>query len=254
MAKKVFIIYLLLIHAFVALVLVKSDFIGRVQTKFGLINLIPNLAGIYHETDLKPEVAERYREVIAYQIMMDSNIPDNAIIFMGDSLTQSLPVSAITPLGVNFGIGNDTSLGVIQRLKHYSSIRRAKIVIIEIGLYDLSIIDPNEVLKNYENIINSIPPNTEIVFSAVHPVNENFCKQKGRSNERIDQLNSGLKQLCAKYSNVHFVSIAKLLKDETGNLANEYHIGDGVHLNYYGYKIWIKELKMKIEELSGKKY
>ncbi|MBI5577661.1 MAG: hypothetical protein HY895_00785 [Deltaproteobacteria bacterium] len=250
MPKKVFIIYVLLVHAFVVLVLLKSDFIGRVQTKFGLINLKPELTERYSEADLKPELTERYHAMIAYHSMMDSNIPENAIIFMGDSLTQSLPVSAITPLGVNFGIGNDTSLAITKRLKQYSSIRRAKIVIIAIGLNDLSMMDPNEVIKNNENIINSIPPNIDIVFSAVHPVNENFYKQQGRSNERIDQLNSGLKQLCSKYSNVNFINIAKLLKDETGNLSNEYHIGDGVHLNYYGYKIWIKELKMKIEEFK----
>ena len=250
MAKKVFIIYLLLIHAFVVLVLLKSDFIGRAQTKLGLINLKPGFTDVYHETDLKREVIERYYDMIVYYSMMDSNIPDNAIIFIGDSLTQSLPVSAITPLGVNFGISNDTSLGVIQRLKQYSSIRRSKIVIIAVGLNDLSMREPNEVIKSYKNIINSIPPNIEIIFNAVHPVNENICNQQGRSNERIDQLNSGLKQLCLKYSNVHFISIAKSLKDETGNLSNEYHIGDGVHLNYYGYKIWINELKMKIEELT----
>jgi hypothetical protein len=178
MAKKMFIIYLLLIHAFVVLVLLKSDFIGRVQTKFGLIDLKPRLTDIYHETNLKPEAAEHYHTMTVYYSMMDSNIPDNAIIFIGDSLTQSLPVSAITPVGVNFGIGDDTSIAVIKRLKQYSSIRRAKIVIIAIGLNDLSIRGPNEVIKNYENIINSIPPNIEIVFNAVHPVNENFCKRR----------------------------------------------------------------------------
>jgi lysophospholipase L1-like esterase len=237
LAKKVVIIYLLLIHAFVALVLLKSDFLNRVQLKLGFIKL-------------QPEFTKHYHEMIAYHSRMDGNIPDNAIIFIGDSLIQSLAVSAVTPSGVNYGIGNDTSLGVINRLSEYSSIRRSKIVIIAIGLNDLSRRDPNDVIKNCENIINFIPPNIDIVFSAVHPVNENFYKQQGKNNERINQLNSDLKLLCSKHSNSHFISIADLLIDETQNLSNEYHVGDGVHLNYKGYEIWIKELKRKIEELN----
>ena len=252
MKKKVFIFYLLLIHVFIFLVLLKSNFIERVRDKFGIINSEQEIAEICHETNCGPELARNYLDAIAYQSMMDSHIPDNAIIFIGDSLTQSLPVATITPLGINFGITNDTSLGVFKRLNQYSSIRRSKIVIFEIGLNDLSTRDPDEVIKNYEDIINYIPKNIEIIFNAVHPVNEDFYKNHGESNERIDQLNRGLKHVCSKYPNVHFLSIATLLKDKNGNLSNEYHIGDGVHLNYYGYEIWIKELKIKIEELSKK--
>jgi lysophospholipase L1-like esterase len=249
MAKKVFIIYVLLIHAFVVLVLLKSDFIVRVQNKFWFTNLKPLPIECHHETDFRLKVIEHYDTMIAYHRMMDSNLTDNAIIFMGDSLAQSLPVSAITPLGVNFSIGNDTSLTVLKRLKQYSSIRRAKIVIFALGLNDLSTIDPSDV-HNFESIINYIPAKIDIIISAVHPVDENFCKQQGKSNRRIDQLNHSLNQLCSKYSNVHFISVANLLKDDTGNLSNEYHIGDGIHLNYYGYKIWIKEFKTKIEEFK----
>jgi lysophospholipase L1-like esterase len=226
-----------MLHAFVVLILVKSDFISRAKIKIGL-------------ESLKPEFTEFYNEMIAYHGRMDNNIPENAIIFLGDSLIQSLSVSAIAPLTVNYGIGNDTSLGVINRLKHYRSIGRAKIVIIAIGLNDLSRRKPVGIMNNYEIIINSIPHNVHIIFNALHPVNEIFCKDKKRTNVIINQLNYDLKKLCSKYENVHFISIADFLIDKTGNLSDEYHTGDGVHLNQNGYGIWIRELKLKIDELN----
>ncbi len=236
--SKSFSIYLILLHAFVALVLVKSDFITRVGKTIGLQNT-------------PQELTSHYYEMLAYHKRMDGSVPDNAIIFIGDSITQSLAVSAITPSGVNYGIGKDTSIGVLNRITQYSSIPRANIVVIAIGINDLKRRDVNSITDNYTKIINAIPKDIQIIFNAVHPVNEFFSLHPGRKNAYIQQLNLNLKSICSKFTNVHFMDISQLLADNRQNLSNKFHTGDGIHLNHNGYAIWINSLKEMIIKLKG---
>ncbi len=228
---------MLMIHVVILVVLSTSNFIDRVQYKLGL------------ETN-GPELTKHYNEMLAYHKRMDGNIPPGAIIFIGDSLTQSLAVTAITSFGVNFGIGRDTSIGVIHRINQYTSIKDSKIVVIAIGLNDLTRREPCDIIQNYNKIIDSLPKCVQVIFSGVHPVDEGVRLVQGRNNNRINKLNTGLKELCARVKNAHFVNVTNVLSDETGNLSNKYHVGDGVHLNTKGYSHWIRELRRAIESLS----
>ena len=237
MTKKILAIYLILIHFLVLLILVKSNFIDRVERKIGT-------------KTSNQEFSNHYYEMLAYHKRMDGNIPQGAIIFIGDSLTQSLAVSAIVPSAVNYGIGNDTSVGGINRLNKYQSINRAKFVVITIGINDLKIRGEKEVALNFVKIIKSIPATTKIIFNSIHPVDENYIHCPNRKNKIINYLNLELKRICTEYSNVYYLDISNLLTDNTGNLSNNYHIGDGVHLNSKGYEIWINSLSKEINEIG----
>ena len=79
----------MLIHAFLLIILIKSDFVDRVERK------------IWPVREQKKQALNHYNEMLAYHKRMDGNIPENAVIFIGDSLTQSLAVAAISPLSVN---------------------------------------------------------------------------------------------------------------------------------------------------------
>ena len=59
--------------------------------------------------------------MVKYHSRMDGSIPDNSILFIGDSITQSLCVSAVADNSVNLGIGGDTTLDVINRLPKYKN-------------------------------------------------------------------------------------------------------------------------------------
>ena len=59
---------------------------------------------------------------------MDGLIPEGATIFIGDSITQGLATSAVSNQSVNYGIGSDTTLGVLKRLPYYNSMNSAKAV------------------------------------------------------------------------------------------------------------------------------
>ncbi|MCP4745253.1 MAG: GDSL family lipase [Desulfobacteraceae bacterium] len=235
--RKIFLTYLVLVHSLLLIVLAKSDFVDRVKMKFGINHSSYEFTKFYHE-------------MISYHERMDGNIPKNSTIFIGDSITQSLAVSAIKTNSVNFGIGSDTSLGVLERIKKYQSINTANIIVVAIGINDLKFREPDEVLVNYIKIIKSIPITTKIIFSSVLPVNENFLLNSNINNKNISYLNLKLEGICSLYSNVYFLNVSKLLTDKFLNLSNTYHVGDGVHLNKEGYDIWIRSLNRKINSIN----
>lgn len=231
MLKAVSILYLIGIHLIVAVALVKTDFIDKVKAKLGI-------------RVEQPELTEFYYHMVAYHKRVDGNVPDGAVLCIGDSFIQSLAVTAISHGAVNFGIGGDTTVGVLERLHVYQSVNRASGIIIAIGGNDLTRRDPDEIIVNYRKILDSMPEHPGIIVNAMHPVDETCHHAEGRSNERIAQFNSKLKELCQNYSNVTYVDIADRLRDkQSGNLLRENHVGDGLHLSQAGYGIWIEEIK-----------
>lgn len=118
--------YLLTVHALLIIVLLKSDFIDLVQNKLETCN---------HSVQ-SSELTPHYHRMLEYHKRMDGNVLTGSVIFFGDSITQGLCVSAVASHSVNYGIGSDTTFGVLERLKYYRSINRADVVVISIGVND----------------------------------------------------------------------------------------------------------------------
>jgi len=228
-------LYVLFIHIVLGVVLAKTDFITRVQEKFG----------IQVET---PELPSHYHTMVVFQDRIDKNLPPDSIIFIGDSITQGLAVSAISPGAVNFGIGHDTSLGVLQRISSYDSLSRSKLVVIAVGINDLKRRQNDEILGNYQDIIDKIPDVVPVLFSAILPVDEVASNRPGL-NKRIVELNRRLYEKCSNSDRLYFLDIGMLVANSTGNLVDQFHIGDGVHLSTMGYQVWIKNLREKISQI-----
>lgn len=237
MKKKMAIAYVACIHLLLAVVLVESDFLSRAKKAFGL------------STGGQPEITEHFHRMVLYHSRMDGNVPDGAVVFIGDSLTQGLCVSAVFPLSVNYGIGSDTTAGVLKRLATYQSIRRASAVVVAVGVNDMKFRSNEEILRNYAAIASRIPENVPVVFSAVLPLNETKRdKQKSGYPDRIRALNAGLEAFCARAKRLYFLNVGPVLADGAGNLAAKFDDGDGVHLNSKGNAIWIAGLREKITE------
>ncbi len=226
--KKSWLIYIVCLHVLVAIILFKSNFIEIVENKLGFSQ--------------NHEISEYYNEITNYHKRLDASIPSNATIFIGDSITQGLATSAVSDLSVNYGIGSDTTLGVLQRLPMYKSINTAKAVVIAIAVNDLPIRNNDKIIYNYKKILDYIPQSTKVVVSAVLPIDEKI-RSFSSSNKRISKLNASLKKLTVNYDNVVFIDSSSLLQDNDSNLKNEFHTGDGIHLSTAGYKIWINQLK-----------
>ncbi len=236
MKKKLLVLYLVIIHLLLVVILFKTDVVSQLQIRLGLSD--------------PQELTRNYHELLAFHKRMDANLLKGSVVFIGDSITQGLAVSAVSPLSVNYGIGNDTTVGVLNRIGEYRALNSAKAVVLAVGVNDLKRRDSVEILENYTSILDKIPLGVKVIICAVKPVDGRIRQASGRTLQRIDLLNIGLKQLSDRLPNAQFLTVNDKLVDNTGNLAKEYHIGDGVHLSAAGYEVWIKELRQVISKLD----
>lgn len=184
-----------------------------------------------------------YHHTVGLQTYADELQPSGLIVFIGDSLTQALPVALVTPVGLNYGIGTDTTLGVLDRLPLYSSLSRSRAIVLAIGTNDLEVDTPDTVLERYRKILDSLPANPVVLCSAVLPVEADAMKNTGAiTMQNINKFNKAIKTLCEQRNHV-YITAPPALMDASGQLDAAYHLGDGVHLNSAGYAIWAQHLK-----------
>lgn len=83
---------------------------------------------------------------------------EKILYFLGDSITQSLNVNSVTDRGVNYGIGGDTSLGLLNRLEYYNSLKKADKILVAIGINDFIFNRTSkEIIGNYAKIFELLP-------------------------------------------------------------------------------------------------
>ena len=97
--RNLFRVYLIGIHWLLARILWKSNFPQKLGYRFGVIT-----------------PGEHSERMLSCHQWMDLIVPAGSVVFIGDSITQGLPVSAIVANGINYGIGGDTTVGVLRRL------------------------------------------------------------------------------------------------------------------------------------------
>jgi len=230
--RKLGVVYLFILHMLFAFVLVKSNFIEEVGYKLGV--------------STAPELSVYYERIATYHSRIDGNVPEGASLFIGDSITQGLATSAIANLSVNYGIGSDTTLGVLNRIPRYKSVSRAGSIVLAIGVNDLRRRSNEEIVTNYEDILGLLPEDTPVVVSAILPVDERV-QRVVPSNKRILRVNKLIRELVRKYNNVTFSDAGGGLRGSDNNLKSNFHVGDGVHLNYEGYQVLIRELRRTLD-------
>lgn len=186
--------------------------------------------------------------MLAYHVRMDGNVPDRSIVFIGDSLTQGLCSDAIVYPSVNYGIGSDTTVGVLARLPEYHSLRQASAVVLTIGVNDIKLRNNLHIVQNYHRILDALPQGIPIFCNAVLPVNEPVYGRSEVNNGRILELNAALKVLWSEDARCIFVDVRGSLVDASGNLSTAFQDGDGIHLNAAGNRIWIDELRQAINK------
>lgn len=242
MRKNIKSLYLIALHGLVALMLVKTDFAVRIGRK----------AGIVPPPAIKPDV-EFLRKMDGIYRIMDASVPDGATVFIGDSITQGLCTSAVTPLAVNFGIGWDTTGGVASRITNYQSFERASAIVLAIGINDLMGEDRDaNAVTNFARILSSIPAKTPVLVSGVLPVDDSLRPPAwNQNNRRIERFNAQIRIVCGARPGCLFMDAGNAMKDGVG-LKQSLHSGDGLHLNPSGYAVWISELRDGLEKLKPK--
>jgi len=234
--KKLGIIYFVMLHAVLAGVLWKSDFAGRVDRHFG-------------GTAASPEITDYFRRTLSYHARSVDAVPDGSVIFIGDSIVQGLAVAAVHPLSINYGIGSDTTKGVLDRLPIYMpALERARTIVLAIGINDIRYRSADDSIQNYIRILDTLPQDRRVVVSAILPIDESSRVELAGRKEWINRFNTSLRRITDARELVMFVDSATALDtDGDGRLDPSLHDGDGVHLNSAGNIVWASRLPDAIQ-------
>lgn len=197
------------------------------------------------------EFTEHYARMMRYHSRIDGNLPDRSVIFIGDSITQGLAVSAVATPCVNYGIGADTTVGVLHRISEYHSIQRSRAVVIAIGINDMRRRSDQEILAHIQRMPTLIPESVPVLFSAILPLDESYREQwVGWNENRIEPLNDAIREWATHHDGIHFIDAGPDLVNADGNLAAAYHIGDGIHLSSEGNAVWIRNLRSALKDIA----
>jgi lysophospholipase L1-like esterase len=176
---------------------------------------------------------------------MDSS----SIVFLGNSLTDQgnwqewLPEFSIA----NRGISGDMTGGVYRRLDPIIQAHPKKIFLL-IGVNDLLFKSVEDTFQKYEQIVKNFldeSPATVLYLQSLLPVN-NEVRYTGIQKDQVLALNSRIASLAIE-KQLTFINVHNELKDESGNLRDDYTL-DGIHLNGLAYAKWVAILKPYLEE------
>jgi lysophospholipase L1-like esterase len=203
-----------------------------------------------------PVIFDRYQGMVAAH---QAQNPEGCIVFIGDSIVQGLDVKAVTDQpALNFGIGGDNTVGARWRVPQYRSLKSARAIVLAIGVNDLWRLDDDQLVANYEAVLDLFPSQVPIIVSCILPVNEPLCERphisyvtrRKAENARIRNVNQRLSQLAQRSSHLSVVDASSVMCDEGGNLRRDY-TGDGIHLTAEGYDAWAGRLRQHLVAVLG---
>lgn len=172
----------------------------------------------------------------------------NQTVLLGDSITDFFnwyelfyDFSKSSGQAVyNRGISGDTTDRLLERLKENVLVINPENIVLLIGTNDIGRGLPlSASVENLENIIRLTKeccPDVNFIIEAVYPINEKMRDRfEKRSNKKINEMNNEFIKLCKKYNCV-WLDFTDDLKDEKGNLKEEYTY-DGLHINALAYEL-----------------
>ena len=187
---------------------------------------------------------------------MNDEEEKNGIVFLGDSITDFCDLDTYYPglNAVNRGIAGDMTVGVLRRMDASVFALEPRLVVLLIGVNDLSRgYSPETVAENIMKIVDGIKsrlPYASVIVQSVYPVNSVHGKEyASRLTPLISELNSALEALDKEHGYV-YANIYPFLDDGNGSLIREYS-DDGLHPNDAGYKAVSGALAPYIEKISS---
>jgi hypothetical protein len=120
----------------------------------------------------------------------DATAQAGCVVFIGDSLIQSLPVNRIASPALNLGIGGEPTGRLLIRARSYQSLRTARAVVVQSGINDLVRgASPESIVANLEALRAFVPAQVPVVvcellpnrFADVAPVNKLIRERLGGS-------------------------------------------------------------------------
>ncbi len=235
---KLILVYFILLHLALGIVILKSTLFSHT------LSYVYSLFSAHDRRNV-------YTDSMEFQLRVDCNVPDGSALFFGDSIIKGMAVAAVFNPSVNFGIGGDSSYTLRARIVRYSSIKKARVIVIGVGLNDLisSSRSDSTIVELVSDSLHSLPCSIPKVVISILPVDEACTGRK--VNSRIREINRIYDQVLCQYPNTYVVDLSPMVVNDVGNLRSELHIGDGIHLNKKGYEILIGYLKSELNVIAG---
>lgn len=219
--------YLVVVHIILIAVLIKPEMVHTATYKLGIF----------------PSPLH-YERLLSRHLLKNERIQEGDIIFLGDSIMEKANINHITSNGHNLGISMDWTGGLSDRIPLYRTLDRASLLMIHIGVNDLSL-KKGQVpvcFSNYRNMLALLPHSMPVVLNSVLPL-ATAKNNANADNQKIEQFNQLIKNYADSHPNYYYLDIASHMKDETGGLKATYHIGDFIHLNNQGYQVFTQIIK-----------
>lgn len=172
-------------------------------------------------------------------VPLDRQAPVGATVFLGDSHTEMLLVSAIAPLAVNHGVSGQSSEELLRSMELYPSLQRGSVVVVTTGTNDLNQRRSAGIGERYRAILSKIPSHVSVVVSSIPP-NARHDARPVVNEARI---------ACAADRRCTFVDAFASLSSDGLPLPGVLR-ADGVHLSDEGYRIWSEQLQRAIVTAS----
>lgn len=182
---------------------------------------------------------------------IDEIAEPGSVLFVGASGIQGMNLQRLGGKGLNFGIGGDTTEGLLRRLPSYTSLKTAKAIVISIGFNDFKHGLEHRTIQNIEAILSNLPIGLPVVVCSIGEVSER--KQIQGENARIHDLNSKLQAVVEERANVRFLDVTALLTQSYGRTKEDYLEDDGVHLNLLGRRVLLDAIVSALDSLLGRK-
>ncbi|MGN6421281.1 MAG: GDSL-type esterase/lipase family protein [Pseudobacter sp.] len=182
------------------------------------------------------------------ELFRKSPVQKNAILFLGNSITERGPWQELLPGKpvVNRGIGGDNTFGLLARLDSHL-VMKPKVIFLLIGINDIGTGIPTEMsANNYRRIVDRIRtvcPKTTLYIQSILPMNEKILTAAYLKNkkDRVIALNQEIRKIAAERKLI-YIDLHEVFADPEGELHAEMTI-DGIHLHPSAYAKWVEFLK-----------
>ena len=159
-------------------------------------------------------------------------------IFYGDSITYGWPLKEFFPNVslLNRGIGGDNTSGLYLRMEDDIFPYTPKRVFMLIGINGINA--PNErMLAQISTLAQMMQKrDIDVFLSSVLPLRSPDKWDRFQYQDKIVELN-GMLRKWADANGCGFMDYHSALKDETGQLAEEYAKPDGTHVTFAAYEV-----------------
>lgn len=172
------------------------------------------------------------------------------VVLLGSSTFARWPADQGPP-ALNLGVAGDTVPGLVRRMKDYSALAEARVLVVNIGLNDLrSHCAADRV--DLAPLLLALPATVPVVWVGIQGLSpalrERWCD--GRFAALSVTLNERVRQACAARESCSFMP-HPVPEDVDGRTSASLHVADGVHLSASGYAALAARLQATLATLPS---